>query len=190
MSGVVSFLLEKGAKNISATGIDNSEQQDVGSSWLDSSNNWTCSIKDASSEMARMERYHLGSGNYINSRAKFDAGSRNDINSRAKFGAGSRNDINSTTKIDDQITASGSVQLIIAGCGNSISVANANEHKIDTNEESNSTNDHLINTSGLLKGITDFGFSPREDQENKDLVGLRIFYHALFNKYINLNMIA
>lgn len=39
MSGVVSFLLEKGAKNISATGIDNSEQQDVGSSWLDSSNN-------------------------------------------------------------------------------------------------------------------------------------------------------
>lgn len=190
MSGVVSFLLEKGAKNISATGIDNSEQQDVGSSWLDSSNNWTSSIKDASSEMACMESYQLGSGNYINSRAKFDAGSRNDINSTAKIDAGTRIDINSTTKIDDQITASGSVQLIIAGCVNSSSVANANEHKIYTNEESNSTNDHLINTSGLLKGITAYGFSPREDQENKDLVGLRIFYHALFNKYINLNMIA
>ncbi|BFZ06481.1 hypothetical protein BsWGS_09520 [Bradybaena similaris] len=112
----------------------------------------------------------------INSTTDIDAVKRNDISSAAKIDAGNRNDINSTGT-DDEITASGSVQLIIAGCVNSSTEADAVEHKIDNNDKRNNKNDYINNSNGLLKGITAYGFSLREDQENKDLVGMRIFYH-------------
>ncbi|CAG5131832.1 unnamed protein product [Candidula unifasciata] len=161
--------LENRVKISPAAEVDNSEQLVVGSSLLESNVAVSSLVKVDQNVQLDIGRSCLDSNDDINSSGKDSQIEMTDM------------------EMGPEITASGSLPIFSGDCSHLSSEVVTSEYECGNNEEghNNYYSDHLINMyrSRLHRGITAYGSCLRENQKNKDLVGLRIFYHdpELFN---------